>query len=181
MAVVINATMAGGVAIGTTSDLVVNGAFAMLIGGLGGIISAAGIHHMGSALQKSIGLHDTGGVQYVHGLPGIFAGIVGAIVAASCESAFDYNNAAIAATFPAIADGRTFGNQAAYQIYALLITLAISIVGGTFSGFIASRIFRVDEDFFFDDKAHFAEVEYPTDDVAIEMRELGFLKTDCEK
>lgn len=42
MEVVLNATLAGGVAVGSSADLVVNGGVAMIIGGLGGIVSAYG-------------------------------------------------------------------------------------------------------------------------------------------
>jgi len=40
--VVLNATLAGGVAVGSASDLVVTGGIAMVIGGLAGIVSAFG-------------------------------------------------------------------------------------------------------------------------------------------
>lgn len=42
MEVVLNATLAGGVAVGSASDLVVTGAISMLIGGCAGIVSALG-------------------------------------------------------------------------------------------------------------------------------------------
>jgi len=50
MEVVLNATLAGGVAIGSASDLVVNASFAVLIGGVAGIISAIGFMHLGPYL-----------------------------------------------------------------------------------------------------------------------------------
>ena len=50
MEVVLNATLAGGVAVGSSADLVVNGGVAMIIGGLGGIISAYGFLRISSFL-----------------------------------------------------------------------------------------------------------------------------------
>lgn len=42
MEVILNATLAGGVSVGSSSDLVVTGAIAMLIGVFAGAISACG-------------------------------------------------------------------------------------------------------------------------------------------
>ena len=50
MEIMLNATLAGGVAIGTSSDLVTNPGVAMLIGGLGGILSTIGFIYIGPYL-----------------------------------------------------------------------------------------------------------------------------------
>lgn len=50
MEVVLNATLAGGVSVGSSSDLVVTGSIAMAIGALAGIISAVGFLWLGGAL-----------------------------------------------------------------------------------------------------------------------------------
>ena len=50
MEIMLNATLAGGVAIGTSSDLVVNPGVAMFIGGLGGILSTIGFNTIGPYL-----------------------------------------------------------------------------------------------------------------------------------
>jgi len=114
MEVVLNATLAGGVSIGSASDLVVTAAISILIGAFAGLVSAVGFLHLGPALQKSIGLHDTCGVHNLHGIPGIIGGVIGAISAASAESSFNGDSSAIVATFSAIGEGRTTGAQAAY-------------------------------------------------------------------
>lgn len=88
MEVILNATLAGGVSVGSSSDLVVTGSIAMAIGGLAGIISALGFLYLSAFLQKKIGLYDTCGVHNLHGLPGILGGVLGAVSAAASSSAF---------------------------------------------------------------------------------------------
>lgn len=81
MEVVLNATLAGGVAVGSASDLVVTAAMAMLIGGAAGIVSAFGFLKLSKFLQEKINLHDTCGVHNLHGIPGIMGGVIGSISA----------------------------------------------------------------------------------------------------
>lgn len=89
MEVVLNATLAGGVSVGSSSDLVVGGGTAMAIGAFSGIISAFGFLYLSTFLQKKISLHDTCGVHNLHGMPGVLGGIFGAISASLADSAFD--------------------------------------------------------------------------------------------
>lgn len=158
MEVVLNATLAGGVAVGSASDLVVTGGIAMVIGGLAGIISAFGFLRISEFLRVKAGLHDTCGVHNLHGIPGIMGGLIGAISASFADASFQ-DMSSIEETFPAIKDGRTTSEQGYYQLAALGVTLVISLAGGAFSGLIASVFFPVEE--LFDDKEHFREVEYP--------------------
>lgn len=158
MEVVLNATLAGGVSVGSASDLVVTGGTAMAIGGLAGIVSAIGFLKMGPFLLNKIQLHDTCGVHNLHGLPGILGAVIGAISASLADSSFE-NDETLGNTFSAIKDdGRTTAEQGWFQLAALGCTLGISIIGGLISGFLASRFGAVD--LLFDDKEHFEEVEY---------------------
>lgn len=138
MEVVLNATLAGGVAVGSASDLVVTGAVAMTIGAFAGIISAAGFIWIKPALEKAK-VYDTCGVLYLHGLPGVLGGLIGAISAASAGDAYS-NVLILNETFPALKDGRTVASQGWYQIAALLLTLAIASVSGIVCGLIASKV-----------------------------------------
>jgi len=81
MEVVLNATLAGGVSIGSESDLVVTPGIAMIIGFAAGILSAIGFLKIGPFLRKKAGLYDTCGVHNLHGMPGAFGGIVGSFSA----------------------------------------------------------------------------------------------------
>jgi ammonium transporter Rh len=88
MEVVLNATLAGGVAVGSACDLLVSPAGGLAIGAFAGIVSAFGFLKLGPYLQEKIGLHDTCGVHNLHGLPGIMGGIIGSIVTAASEDTF---------------------------------------------------------------------------------------------
>ena len=110
MEVVLNATLAGGVSVGSSSDLVVTGGTAMAIGGLAGIVSALGFLVLSEFLREKIGLHDTCGVHNLHGLPGVLGAIIGAISASLADTAFD-NDEALEATFEEIANGRSTSEQ----------------------------------------------------------------------
>ena len=85
MEVMLNATLAGGVAIGSSADLAASPGVALLIGLLGGILSAVGFLCIGPALTECIGLHDTCGVNSLHGMPGVFAALVSMVVIACME------------------------------------------------------------------------------------------------
>lgn len=78
---VLNATLAGGVIIGSSSDLVVNAYLSMIIGLLGGVISSLGFRFLSPFANKYLKLHDTCGVLNLHGIPGILGGLIGALTA----------------------------------------------------------------------------------------------------
>lgn len=80
---VLNATLAGGVIIGSSSDLVVDAVYSILIGFGGGFISSVGFHKLSPIMHKSFGIHDTCGVNNLHGVPGILGGLIGSITAAA--------------------------------------------------------------------------------------------------
>jgi ammonium transporter Rh len=79
MEIMLNASLAGGVAIGSTCDLITQPWAAMTIGGIGGILSSIGFQKIGPWLTEKTGLQDTCGVNSLHGMPGVFAAIVSAM------------------------------------------------------------------------------------------------------
>ena len=144
-----NATLAGGVAVGSSSDLVIQPWGALVIGLVAGAVSVVGYERIQPFLSRCIGLDDTCGVNNLHGMPGVIGGIGGALSALTAgETAY---GSSIATVFPAratsnatlaallgLAPGldRTAEQQAGNQIAALIITLGISIAGGLFTGVI---------------------------------------------
>merc|ERR1719387_3373044 len=124
-----NATLAGGVAIGSSSDLVVGPGGAIFIGALAGMLSVYGFHHVSPMLHEKLGLHDTCGVHNLHGLPGLLGALCGAITCAMASPTV------YGTEFPDLfSEGRTPDTQWPYQIWALLVTLAFAVCGGTICG-----------------------------------------------
>jgi len=128
-----NATLAGGVAVGSASDLVIHPWGAILIGMCAAVLSVVGYVYIQPCLAKA-GLDDTCGVHNLHGMPGIM-GAVGGAVAAGLAGDVLYGET-VGSVFSARADGRTAAEQAGFQLAALGVTLAFSIVGGIITGFI---------------------------------------------
>jgi ammonium transporter Rh len=73
-----NATLAGGVAIGSTCDRV-SLPVAFAIGAVAGLISTFGFAVIQSRLQKDLRMVDTCGVTNLHGAPGLWGGVAALI------------------------------------------------------------------------------------------------------
>ncbi|XP_074942700.1 ammonium transporter Rh type A [Phalacrocorax aristotelis] len=119
MVLIQNATLAGGVAVGTCADMSIGSYAAMCIGSIAGIISVLGFRFLTPLLASKLKIQDTCGVHNLHGLPGILGGIAG-IVATAMR---DQSRQGIYLT-P--------GRQAA----ALGSTIGIALVGGALTGAI---------------------------------------------
>ena len=134
-----NATLAGGVAVGSSSDLVIEPWGALLIGCCAGLLSVVGYVHVSPWLEDRFRIHDTCGVHNLHGMPGLMGATAGAISAAIAgESAY---GEAIGTIFPgrnSVCEFDTCGwsasKQAVHQLYALVITLGVAVVGGCVTG-----------------------------------------------
>ncbi|NXE10966.1 RHAG protein, partial [Lophotis ruficrista] len=117
MVLIQNATLAGGVAVGTCADLTIHPFAAMCIGSIAGIISVLGFHFLSPFLASRLNIQDTCGVHNLHGLPGILGGIAG-IIATAVQREVRQNI------------HFTPGMQAA----ALGCTIGIALVGGALTG-----------------------------------------------
>jgi ammonium transporter Rh len=74
-----NASLAGGVAIGSVSDTASFEA-AIIIGLIAGILSVFGFAVIQNKLQKGLKIIDTCGVSNLHGMPGIFGGLAALVI-----------------------------------------------------------------------------------------------------
>ncbi|KAF7690403.1 ammonium transporter Rh type A [Silurus meridionalis] len=110
-----NATLAGGVAVGTCADMNIAPFGAMLIGVTAGIISTLGFKFLTPILASNLGIQDTCGVHNLHGMPGILGGLAGIIAAAL---------------------GRKSGISPGIQAAALASSLGFALVGGAITGLL---------------------------------------------
>ncbi|XP_063279607.1 ammonium transporter Rh type A [Prinia subflava] len=151
MVLIQNATLAGGVAVGTCADLAIHPFSAMFIGFVAGIVSVLGFQFLTPVMASKLKIQDTCGVHNLHGLPGILGGIAGIIVTA-------------------IKREMRNGHQLtpAMQAAALGSTLGIAIVGGALTGAILKLPFlgQVSDQNCFDDSAYW---EVPEEEMVPEI------------
>ncbi|XP_022374361.1 RH-like protein [Enhydra lutris kenyoni] len=70
-----NAVLAGGVAVGASCHLIASPWLAMVLGFMAGLISIGGALCLPGYFNQVLGTHDTCGVHYTFGLPGLLGGI----------------------------------------------------------------------------------------------------------
>ena len=121
-----NASLAGGVAIGASVANVTPG-WSMIIGSAAGAISVIGFTVIQPRLQKLTGGVDTCGVHNLHGMPGVFGGLVAAALVAA----------------------------PLWQLTGIVLTVILAVTMGVIVGFIVSRLGRKqtpyeDKDEFYD-------------------------------
>ena len=87
MQILMFATLAGGVMVAASSNLIFNAGYAMLTGCLAGIASSLGYLKLDKFMQDKVKIHDTCGIQFLHGIPGL----LGAVTSAVCAGFATYN------------------------------------------------------------------------------------------
>eukprot|EP00795_Rhopilema_esculentum_P004463 gene4463-20707_t len=167
-----NASLAGGVAVGTMADLVLNPWGALLVGMIAGALSTCGYAFLTPLLNRKLRIHDTCGVHNLHGMPAIVAAIGGAIAAACAdEKAYGKDLYSIwpsrsnvpSTNTTAAVKGRSASAQAGYQLFALIATFAIASVGGIITGFAIAFADQLTEEQYYDDASYW--------EVPVEARE----------
>jgi ammonium transporter Rh len=134
-----NATLAGGVAVGSAADLSIDPWAAILVGLVSSAVSVWGYTVLQPWLEHKFHLHDTCGVHNLHGMPGIIGGISGAIAAASAGNSVYGTNIGVLYPARGVTQDRSAGEQGGYQFLALVITLIIAIASGILVGNIVSH------------------------------------------
>jgi len=125
-----NATLAGGVAVGTSSDLILSPYTAVMIGMIAGTLSTYGFVFISPWLQRN-GFWDTCGIHNLHGLPGLLGGFA-SIFTSWLHGDSEYGD--IGLVIPARGDGRGGSVQAGYQFAALFMTFFLAVISGLIVG-----------------------------------------------
>ncbi|XP_003803571.1 ammonium transporter Rh type A [Otolemur garnettii] len=110
-----NATLAGGVAVGTCADMKIQPYGSMIIGSVAGMVSVLGYKYLTPFFATKLRIQDTCGVHNLHGLPGVVGGLAG-----------------IVAVDLGVSNMTTVARQAA----ALGSSIGTAVVGGLITGLI---------------------------------------------
>jgi len=140
-----NATLAGGVAVGATADMVITPFGALFVGALAGVLSTWGFAYASPFLTEKFKITDTCGVNNLHGMPSLFGGLLSVLLAGIATSdVYDQFNAGNKETsmleiFPET-ETHTAAWQAGQQMLAIVVTLVFAVIGGLITGWAMKRI-----------------------------------------
>jgi ammonium transporter Rh len=156
-----NATLAGGVAVGAISNMVIGPAGAVGIGFVAGSLCVVGYVKIAPLLESKLGVQDTCGVQNLHG----YSGLLGAIASIITLAVATEENYGKSYGF-FFTENRGPGKAAAYQAASLGLTLLIAIVSGLITGVIVKKFAteKVNSRLFEDDVNFTIEEEEAADD-----------------
>ena len=138
---ILNATLAGGVAIGAPAGVTANPAASMVVGILAGAISVLCYKFLTTKLEEWVNLYDTCGVNNLHGIPGILGGLSSAVIIVAYGNIplTDPTQISQLGFYSALtADGaqRNFQSQALFQIAGTFSSMAMGILFGFAAGLI---------------------------------------------
>ena len=119
-----NATLAGGVAMGSSADFQVGLGGAVIIGSIAGAVSTLGYQLVHEVVLEKLKIHDTCGVHNLHGIPGILGSVFSMV-------------------FGTVVSGADFMWQK--QAIVLVLTLVIAIVGGLVTGWVMKAVCGLEE------------------------------------
>jgi len=121
-----NATLAGGVTIGSLANLNIGPGWALLTGCGAGVISSLGFWKVQDFLKEKIGLHDTCGINNLHGMPSLLGGLLSVVMPAIVKAKV---------MDPQQDDWTGEGGDAVNQLLGVVMTLVVSISTGLATGY----------------------------------------------
>ncbi|XP_051837046.1 ammonium transporter Rh type C [Antechinus flavipes] len=132
-----NATLAGGVAVGTAAEMMLMPYGSLIVGFICGIVSTVGFVYLTPFLESRLHIQDTCGIHNLHGIPGIIGGIVGAVTANEASMAvYGEEGLKKAFDFEGSKSSWTPRTQGQYQAAGIFVSLAMAFVGGAIVGSI---------------------------------------------
>uniref|UniRef100_A0A8C7XS01 Ammonium transporter AmtB-like domain-containing protein n=1 Tax=Oryzias sinensis TaxID=183150 RepID=A0A8C7XS01_9TELE len=189
MADIQNVTLAGGVTVGASVDMMISPVAAYVLGVMGCTACFLGYKYMTPFLAKQMRIQDQCGIHNLHGLTGLISSVAGicAILLATEETYGPSMYQIFSHRAPPEGDpkllelqklipglkaglGRTARDQALFQLAAVVTTIAASALGGVFTGLIMKLQFLAspsdedcfDDELFFDVPSDFASIASAT-------------------
>ncbi|KAF3686382.1 Ammonium transporter Rh type C 2 FRhcg2 Rhesus blood group family type C glycoprotein 2 [Channa argus] len=162
-----NATLAGGVAMGTSAEFMISPYGSLIVGFFCGIISTFGYLLVTPFLEKYLKIQDTCGIHNLHAVPGMLGGFVGAIVAATAtESVYGKQGLIDTLGLQGEFASRSPSTQGGYQAAGTCVAIVFGVVGGILVGLILKLPIWGDapDDNCFDDEVYW---EVPEDEESI--------------
>ncbi|EMP29188.1 Ammonium transporter Rh type C [Chelonia mydas] len=150
-----NATLAGGVAVGTSAEMMLTPYGSLIVGFLCGIVSTVGFVYLMPFLESKLNIQDTCGIHNLHAMPGLIGGIVGAVTAAAATEEV-YGKEGLISAFDFTGDYKDWTPtvQGGFQAAGIFVSLAMALAGGAIVGAILKLPFLgdpADENCFEDD------------------------------
>lgn len=157
MSHILNATISGGVVMGSVAGIIVHPSAAITIGFLIGIVSTVALHFLTPYLEKKFGLYDTCGIHSSFGLPGLLGGILSAIAAASFNYPTAYDAYGLSSTnFPFYDTLVTHPfRQGGLQIAATFTSLGFGVAAAIVSGILVRFVHDFGSNEIFNDGVYF--------------------------
>ncbi|NXP51212.1 RHCG protein, partial [Heliornis fulica] len=132
-----NATLAGGVAVGTSAEMMLTPYGSLIVGFICGIVSTVGYVYLTPFLESRLHIQDTCGIHNLHAMPGLIGGIVGAITAAAAtEDVYGKEGFIKAFDFTGTYRTRTPSVQGGFQAAGIMVSLLMAFAGGAVVGAI---------------------------------------------
>ena len=119
-----NATLAGGVAMGAVCHMTLGVSDSLLIGLAAGVASTVSYARLQGILDEW-GLHDTCGINNLHGIPSLIGGFA-SVILAGYKGPMEHD-------IPAIMEHR---DQWKDQIASIFMTLGVSVLSGLVTGYL---------------------------------------------
>lgn len=188
MADIQNVTLAGGVTVGASVDMMISPVAAYCLGIMGCTACFFGYRYLTPFLAQRLRIQDQCGIHNLHGLTGLISSTAGicAILLASEETYGPSMYQIFTHRAPPEGDpkllelqmlipglkaglGRTAQEQALYQLAAIAATITASAIGGLLTGFVLKMSFMAspsdgdcfDDHLFFDMPSDFERLEDP--------------------
>ncbi|KAM6947292.1 rh50-like protein [Lycodopsis pacificus] len=197
MADIQNVTLAGGVTVGASVDMMISPVAAYALGIMGCTACFFGYRYLTPFMARHMRIQDQCGIHNLHGLTGLISSTAGicAILLATEETYGPSMYQIFAHRAPPEGDpkllelqrlipglkpglGRTAREQALYQVAAIVSTIVASAVGGLLTGWVIKLPFMAspsdtdcfDDDLFFDMPSDFESVKGPKTSISYEER-----------